>query len=268
MDYYQLLGLNKNASPADIKSAYRKQAMQHHPDKGGDAQQFAKINEAYDTLKDPQRKAAYDSPPQQQFNFRNQNVPPGFEEMFRGFGFDPRRPMRNKSITIAHTLTLLEVFEGKTIIANYKLHSGRQETLEINIPPGVQHNDTVSFGGYGDDSINGIPRGDLMLRIRVKNDPIWQRDGDNLMRILDVDIFDCILGGKMDFRTLDDRLLSINIPPATDSGTVLSIGGYGLPNHQTRKRGNIYIKIKTKTPRIKSKGLVKQLRSIQQELNK
>ena len=91
---------------------------------------------------------------------------------------------------------------------------------------------------------------------------------NNLLCIINVDVFDCILGGKVDLKTLDGSSLSINIPPATNAGTVLSVGGYGLPDVSTGKRGNIYVKIKTKTPRIKSKSIVKQIRAIQAELNK
>jgi len=268
MDHYNTLGVARTASDSEIKSAYRRLAMQHHPDKGGDSQKFAQINEAYEVLKDPQRRAEYDNPQPQGFNFRSSDVPPGFEDIFSQFGFrQQRRPVQNRNVTIAHTIELADVLTGKSVITKYNLQSGRVETLEINIPPGVKNNDTVRFAGYGDDSIRGIPRGDLIMKIRIKRNKDWDREDNNLLTVLEVDVFDCILGGKADLRTLEGSLLSISIPPSTNSGTVLSIGGYGLPDVNTGRRGNIYVKIKTKTPRIKSKKLVKQLRAIQKELN-
>ena len=268
MDYYSILGVNRTASDSEIKSAYRQLAMQHHPDRGGDSEKFAQINEAYEVLKDPQRKSAYDNPQPQGFNFRTGNMPPNFEDLFAQFGFNRQRQMQNRNVQISHTIELEDVFKGKSVITKYNLQSGRTETLEINIPRGVKNNDVVHFKGYGDDSIPNIPRGDLILKIRVKKHQKWERDENNLMCIIAVDVFDCILGGKVDLKTLDGSSLSINIPPATNAGTVLSIGGYGLPDEKKKKRGNIYVKIKTKTPRIKSKSIVKQIRAIQQELNK
>jgi len=268
MDYYQTLGVNRTASDTEIKAAYRKLAMQYHPDRGGDSQRFSQINEAYEVLKDPQRRAQYDNPQPQGFGPNGFQGMGGFEDLFTQFGFNRRQAMQNRNVQIGHTIELLDVFTGKSVITKYTLQSGRTETLEINIPAGVKNNDVVKFRGYGDDSIRGLPRGDLILKIRVKKHPKWERDENNLMCVIAVDVFDCILGGKVDLKTLDDSTLSINIPPATNAGTVLSIGGYGLPDINTGKKGNIYVKIKTKTPRIKSKKIVKQMRAIQQELNK
>ncbi len=268
MDYYQILGVNRTASDAEIKAAYRKLAMQYHPDRGGDSKRFSQINEAYEVLKDPQRRAQYDNPQPQGFGPNGFQGMGGFEDLFANFGFNRRQVMKNRNVQIGHTIELEDVFKGKSVITKYTLQSGRTETLEINIPPGVKHNDVVNFSGYGDDSISNIPRGDLILKIRVNKHPKWERDDSNLICVVTVDVFDCILGGKVDIKTLDNSTLSINIPPATNAGTVLSVGGYGLPDVSTGKRGNIYVKIKTKTPRIKSKGLIKQIRAIQQELNK
>ena len=268
MDYYNILGVSRTATDSEIKAAYRKLAMQYHPDRGGDSTRFAQINEAYEVLKDPQRRSRYDNPQPQGFNFNTGNMPHGFEDLFTTFGCNRRQAMQNRNVQIAHAIELEDVFKGKSVITKYNLQSGRTETLEINIPPGVKHNDVVNFRGYGDDSIQNIPRGDLILKIRVNKHPKWEREENNLLCIINVDVFDCILGGKVDLKTLDGSSLSINIPPATNAGTVLSVGGYGLPDVSTGKRGNIYVKIKTKTPRIKSKSIVKQIRAIQAELNK
>lgn len=98
-DYYQILGVNKNASDDDIKKAYRKMAMKHHPDRGGDVSTFQKVQEAYDILSDPDKKARYDNPqPEMQgFNF-GPGFPPGFEDLFSQFRghFNPFENFFNK----------------------------------------------------------------------------------------------------------------------------------------------------------------------------
>ena len=102
-DYYTELGVGKSASQDEIKRAYKKQAMQHHPDRtGGDDTRFKQINEAYSTLKDPRKRQEYDNPPQQQFNTGNPFNPGGmggFEDVFAQFGFrhpQQRQQQRNQ----------------------------------------------------------------------------------------------------------------------------------------------------------------------------
>ena len=138
MDYYSTLGINKNASDDEIRKAYKSKSMKHHPDRGGNEEEFKKVNEAYQTLKDPQKKQMYDrygtSDPQQMgggpsgwgdMNFGNGSFqfngsPQDFEEMFGSFfggGFRQRpRPPRNKNVQLKVVLTLKEILEGKQLI--------------------------------------------------------------------------------------------------------------------------------------------------------
>jgi len=270
MDPYSTLGVGRTASDSEIKSAYRRLAMKHHPDKGGDSQKFAQINEAYEVLKDPQRRAEYDNP-QPQFNGFN-NVPPGFEDIFAnafGAGFRQQqyqRPVRNKNITIGHTLTLEEVYTGKTVFANYSLSNGRIEKLEMNIPPGVDHNSTVVFRGYGDDVIPNVPRGDLILKVRVRKHPIWVKDGLNIMKNQKVDAIDCILGTEVQIDMPNQKSVVLKIPAGTKTGTTFSIGGYGIPNRNTGKTGNVYVSIEADIPKLKSNKLIKELRAFKDKM--
>ena len=269
MDHYNTLGVSKNASDSEIKSAYRRLAMEHHPDKtGGDDTRFKQINEAYDTLKDPERRAAYDNPQPQGFNFRSTDVPPGFEDIFsQAFGFN-RRPVKNRDIHIAHTLTLEEVFTGKTVIANYNLRNGKLETIEMNIPPGVDNNSSVRFKGYGENEIPNLPRGDLILKIRTKPHPVWTRDGMNIMKAEYVNAIDLILGTDIAVKLPNDKHINLKIPTATKTGTTFSVGGYGLPNIKTGKQGNVYIRIEAEIPKLKSNKLAKELKAFRNKLAK
>jgi DnaJ-class molecular chaperone len=116
MDYYKTLGVQRTASESDLKKAYKKLSMQHHPDRGGDAEKFKQVSEAYSTLKDPQKRQQYDTPQQQQ---QSQGFGPngfqgmgGFEDLFGQFGFNPNvnrqqnQQQRNPDITIAARITL------------------------------------------------------------------------------------------------------------------------------------------------------------------
>ena len=268
MDHYNTLGVSKNASDSEIKSAYRRLAKEHHPDKnGGDDTRFKQINEAYDVLKDPQRRQQYDNPHPQGFGPNGFQGMGGFEDLFSQFGFN-RRPMKNRDVHIAHTLSLEEVYTGKTVIANYRLRNGQNETTEMNIPPGVDHNSSVRFKGYGENEIPNIPRGDLILKIRTKPHPEWARDGMNIMKSEYVNAFDLVLGTDVKVAMPNNKSVNLKIPAGTKTGTTFSIGGYGLPNIKTGKQGNVYIRIEAEIPKLKSNKQMKELKAFRSKLAK
>ncbi len=277
MDYYSILGVSKTASQDEIKNAYRHLAKQHHPDRGGDEAKFKQINEAYDTLKDPSRRAEYDSP-QPQTQFRSQqytqdpfagfdHLDPYYRNLFRNFQSQRQTRAKNRDITVSISLTLEEVFTGKSTVAKYKLFSGKTEIANVNIPAGVSTGDKIRFGQLGDNSLRGIPRGDLIVIVKVKADPRWRRDGNNLHKTIKVNIFDLLLGTSVDFYTIDSKLIKLNIKKATKSGTVLSLNGYGLPNLNNNQRGNIYVKVEAIIPNINDEEILNKLRNIKDEIN-
>ena len=194
MDYYELLGVSRDASEKELKSAFKNKAMQHHPDKGGNPDTFKQINEAYQTLSDKEKRQMYDqygtADPQQlnqnqEFHFNSGNFQDVFSQMFGdqnpfGFGFQQRRPQRNKDIRLNYTISLKEAYTGTATTISYKLPSGKQEILEVKIPAGVDENSQVKFQGYGDNSIQGLPRGDLIVSLRIKMPSNWRRDRQNM----------------------------------------------------------------------------------------
>ena len=152
MDYYSTLGVSKNASDKELKQAYKKASMQHHPDRGGDENKFKEINEAYSTLKDPQKRQQYDNP-QPQFNSQNMGGMGGFEDLFAQFGFRQQQQQRNPDITIVADITLEECISGKQLLATYRLRNGKEETVDITIPPGANDGNMVRYQGLGEQII-------------------------------------------------------------------------------------------------------------------
>ena len=266
MDYYSILGIPRTASDKDIRKAYKKQSMQHHPDRGGDEEKFKQVNEAYSTLKDPQKRAEYDNP-RQQFNFNSHdfNGRHPFDDLFGNF--NQHRTPRNRDIRLVAAIDLKDVVLGKHLILQYKLNSGKMEVVQVDIPAGAKHGDTIKFHGLGDDGHPRYPRGDLDVKIKVSKIKDWDRDGNNLITKKSVNVFDLLLGCAIIVKTLDSKSVQLKIPKGTKSGQIFSIGGYGIPDLNTGKRGNLFVSIESEMPIIEDQQIIDQLLHIKQSIN-
>jgi len=274
-NYYQTLGVDQNANSDEIKKAYRKLAAQHHPDRGGDTAKFQEIQEAYDTLSDPNKRSQYDNPQPQgfpggfNFNFSG-GMPPGFEEIFGQFGGNPfgfqfrqQAPQRNRTLNLNTDITLEEAYEGKEMIANVTLPSGRNQTLEVKIPKGIQDGTTLRLAGMGDDSIPSVPRGDIHLTVRIVPHPVFQRHGDDLIVSLDINAIDAILGTVQDVKTIDGRVLQVTINPGTQHGQTLAANGYGMPKMSDyRFTGRMLMNVNIRIPTDLSETQKSELKKI------
>lgn len=271
MDYYSILGVSKNASEKDIRSAYKKKSMQHHPDRGGNEEEFKKVNEAYSTLKDPQKRAAYDNP-QVRMNSSNFNgnfndaFGSNFNDMFahmfgNGFRQPHQHSRRNQDVRIKVSVNLRDVFFGKKIIASYRLRNGTEKNVDLDIPPGIREGDSVRFAGLGDDSIPGPP-GNLIVVIKIEHQPGWYRENDDLTHQIDVDCLELIVGTSKTITTPEGRTIDLKIKQGTKNGTVLSVKGYGVPNVNTHHRGNLYIRINAKIPNNLNDAQLEKIREV------
>jgi curved DNA-binding protein len=258
MDYYNTLGITKSASEADIKTAYRKMAMKHHPDRGGDEKKFKEVTEAYETLSDPQKKQMFDMgvDPNAQHTSYRQGSPfefhfntGNFEDVFSNFGFGGRPARKNKTLNVNIEVALEDILKGRVIDAEIGIPNGNKRLVNIEVPPGIESGQQIRYRGMGEHTLKDVPPGDLIVNILVKQHSVFQRQGDMLMIKKFISPWDAILGSEITIETIDKKTLTIGIPAGTQPDTVLSCRGEGLPNMRTKVRGNLLIKIQIEIPK-------------------
>jgi len=275
-DFYQKLGVSKDASQDDIKQAYRSLANKHHPDKGGDQATFKNISVAYDTLGDPQKRAEYDN---QQFNpyghsqqFGN-SFGGGFHDIFgqhSPFGdiFGRQHHMhRNRDLSLQCQVSLADSFTGKQIEASYQLPSGKQQSVVISVPAGVSHGDTIKYSGLGDDSIPGVARGSLNVTFIVEPDPVFKRVHDDIYAELEINPIEAIIGCKKQIKNIIGESSMLDVRAGVETGTEFAKMGGGFTNIHSGRKGRFVTMIKIKTPKINDPAIIEQLRSINDRLN-
>ncbi len=283
-NYYDVLGVNESSTSADITKAFKNLAKKHHPDRGGDESKFKEINEAHDTLKDPQKRHDYDtmrkfgtSGTGGQHPFFNEDIFGDFFSGFSGgdmdfggrFNFSGRpgdtrtwrstgRQRGNRNVQVRMALSIKEAMNNNEKTINYKLPSGRDEFATVKIPAGVQHGVTFKFQGMGDDSIKNLPRGDLMVVMSVLDSDGYTRKGNDLHTDKTIDCFQAIRGYDFNLRTLDEKIIKVKVPAGTQPGTILTLRGQGMPVHKTIGiRGNLYVKVHVLIPQLSVADLKK-----------
>lgn len=284
-DYYKLLGVTRSSSQEEIAKAYKKLARKYHPDLNPDDKtaesKFKEINEAYEVLKDEEKRKLYDQlgPNWQhgqnfqgaqgfgnaQYNFGGAGgfEGAGFSDFFEtlfggargaggaggGFGADPfgnysRRQRRGRDVEAELTLTLEEVHSGgrRTITVQGQ---GGARTLEVNIPAGVRDGAKIRLAGQGDPGSGGAPSGDLYLKVRLAPHSVFAVEGSDLVYELPLAPWEAVLGDKVRVPTLDGEV-EVTIAPGTSSGRKLRLRGRGLG--PAGKRGDQYVRVAIRVP--------------------
>jgi curved DNA-binding protein len=301
-DYYKMLGVSRSASNKDIKKAYRQLARKYHPDLRPDdksaEQKLKVINEAYDVLGDPEKRAKYDrlgaswndhqarggrsggfdwsnwssqgQPGYGSFNYGDlfgQGASQGsFSDFFNTiFGASgPQSPESGISVNAPKdmvrevTISLAEASTG----AVRRLSKGNR-SLDVKIPPGAKTGTRVRISGQGPRRQDGY-QGDLYLRVRVRPDKRFERKKDNLYLRLPVDLFVAVMGGEVVVPTLDGNL-SLAVPAGSQGGQTIRLKGKGMPNlRNPRKFGDLYVRLQLQIPT----QLSDKERSLWEELNR
>ncbi|MCX8113006.1 MAG: J domain-containing protein [Bacteroidia bacterium] len=265
-DYYEILGVPRNASQEEIKKAYRRLARQYHPDAnpGNKAaeEKFKEIQEAYEVLSNPETRSKYDQlgrdwrlyeqMGQASTQGRWQDIPgfEGFSDFFRMFfGEDFLR--RNREVEYRLPVTLEELYIGgkKTIQVGGPI-------VEVPLRPGTLPTTRLRLRGRG-------PGGaDLLLYLDLQPHPIFTLKGKDLHASLEVPLYTALLGGTVEFRHLDGQRLRINIPPETPNGHTFRLRSKGWPGNPP---GDLYLSVQVRLPKQltpKEKELLEELRRL------
>jgi DnaJ-class molecular chaperone len=278
MTHYQTLGVAENASQDDIKKAYRKLAMQHHPDRNnGDDTKFKEIQIAYDAVGDEQKRQQYDMQRQNPGGIRfniNDGQHPDIEEMLRNFGFgfsrrgqDPfahmrRQTRKNQDLKVEVMVPLSSTLGAQKKTISIQNTTGKRDSVEINIPRGVRPNSTIKYPGLGDNHYGDLPRGDLYITVRINNDTDFQLHNLDLIKIIDIDAFDAIIGSKVTINRIDNKTFEMTIPAGTQQGRKFKITGQGLYAMNQNSRGNLMCIVNVIIPTNLTLEQIETIRSI------
>ena len=275
-DYYEVLGVSKNASDDEIKKAYRKLAIKYHPDKNpGDKEaeaKFKEINEAHDVLSDKQKRARYDQfghagvggagnpfgaggNPFGGFNYNGQTFNfdfggGGLDDILGsifGFGSASRRPRRGADYQTSVTISFEEAIFGTT-----KSISNDGKDLKIKIPAGIDDGMSIRLHGKGGEAPEGGEKGDLYVHIKVKPHKHLTREGAIILSEEKIDMVDAALGCEIDVETVDGKI-TMKVPAGTQSGTPFKLSGHGVPFRADGDRGPHIVTVIVETPKNLSK---------------
>lgn len=258
-DYYNILGVQPNASEDEIRSAYKKLAMKHHPDRGGDQAVFQEVQEAYSTLTDSEKRQQWEH--QRSFGSGQHggfgfsfNFGPDINEIFRGFhggahfGQGFRQPTKNRDLRTVMDLDLASTLEPQTKYVEINSPSGKR-TVEINVPRGVQSGMQMRFPGHGENTVSNIQPGDLYVEFRIKVAPGFTVNNLNLHKKAFVNCIDAILGTAVNVTGLDGKNFDLTVPPGTQPSTQFRIAQQGLWDINHPVRGDLFIEVMLEVPR-------------------
>ncbi|MBO9620941.1 MAG: J domain-containing protein [Niabella sp.] len=297
IDYYKILGLNKDASTDDIKKAYRKLARKHHPDLNPNDKEavklFQQINEANEVLSDPEKRKKYDqygadwkhaeqfeeARKQQRASGQGQAGANPFEGgEYYSYGGDEgdfsdffSSMFGNSGGASGHRQSK---FKGQDYRASlqvnlseaYKTH---QQTFTVNgkniritVPAGIENGQEIKIAGYGAPGVNGGPNGDLYITFTIHNNTPYTRKGNDLYLNIALDLYKAVLGGEETIETMDGKV-KLTIAPETQNETKVRLKGKGFPVYKKDGAfGDLYITYQVKMPKNlteKEKELFKEL---------
>lgn len=274
IDYYKILEIDKSATEADIKKAYRKLARKYHPDlnpNDKDAERkFKELNEANEVLSNPENRKKYDQygehwehgeeyekARQQQQRYQNTGGQQSggfggyggfsgggdysdfFESMFGGGGQKGSRrttAFKGQDFNAELHLDLKDVYttHKRTLTINGK-------NIRLTIPAGVENGQVIKISGQGGEGANGGPKGDLYLTFNIENHTNFKLDKHNLYATVDLDLYTALLGGETTANTFDGKV-KLTVKPGTQNGTKVKLKGKGFPVYKKEgEYGDLYI---------------------------
>lgn len=275
IDYYKILEIDKNASEADIKKAYRKLARKYHPDLNPKDEaankKFQQINEANEVLSDAEKRKKYDkygkdwahaeayekAGGQRQQTYSDQNgngqdfgsdydFSDFFSSMFGGTetqGKRRRAQFRGQDIQAEFQLNLKEAYT-----THQQVFTVNGKNIRITIPAGVENGQTIKLSGHGSEGMNGGPNGDLYITFKIHNDTHFKRMGNDLYSDAELPFYIAVLGGELIFETFEGKV-KLKVAPETQNGIKVKLKGKGFPIYKKEGSfGDLYITYQIKMP--------------------
>lgn len=249
VDYYKVLGISKDADEKAIKAAYRKLARKYHPDVNPDNKdaeaKFKEVNEANEVLSDPEKRKKYDKYGKdwkhgEEFEKAQRSQRQSSEQSFGGSDYsDFFESMFGGSRAYAGSRSSPR-FKGQDFNAELHLdlkdvYTSHQQVLTVNgekirltIPAGVEDGLVIKINEKGGPGINGGPNGDLYLKFILTNNTEFKREGNNLYKTIDIDLYTAVLGGEITVGTFDGKV-KLKIAPETQNDTKVKLKGKGFP---------------------------------------
>lgn len=286
IDYYKILGVDRNASADDIKKAYRKLARKLHPDLNPNDKEakkkFQELNEANEVLSDPEKRAKYDKygenwkhgeeyeKAQQQYqqqtggrqwsnqsgqtfytegDFSDDDFSDFFHSMFGG-GFGRRTSGGGSRVRYkgGDYQAELRLTLRQAMQTHQQTLSIDGKSIRITIPAGVADGQKIKLSGYGQPGVNGGPNGDLYITFVIEEDPLYKRLGDDIYTEMTIDLYTAVLGGEVMINTLDGQV-KMTIKPGTQPNTKLRLKGKGFPVYKKESLfGDLYVTLKVHLP--------------------
>ncbi|XRE44517.1 DnaJ-class molecular chaperone CbpA [Tenacibaculum discolor] len=279
IDYYKVLGINKKATAADIKKAYRKLARKYHPDTNPNDEEakkkFQQINEANEVLSNPENRKKYDEYGEnwqhaeayeeakkqrasqsgfgrggayQQYSssdFDGTDFSDFFNAAFGGGRSSGRRTaqFRGQDFNASLQLNIRDVYTSQKQVLTVN-----DKKIRITIPAGVENGQTIKIKGHGGEGINGGPKGDLYITFDIKPDINFKRDGANLYTEQAIDLYTAVLGGEVVINTFVDKA-KLKVKAGTQNGTKVRLKGKGFPKYKNEGQfGDLYVTYKIEIP--------------------
>lgn len=283
--YYDILGVPKRASDNEIKKAFKKKAMEFHPDHNKNdpraEEKFKDVNEAYAVLKDKDKRKQYDQFGAEGFKKRytQEDIFQGFDvnKIFQGFGFGggrppsgfeeffggrPRGPRKGQDMMSDITVTFEEAARGTEKKFSID-RGGHNKNTSVKVPPGISEGKKLRLSGKGFPGSQGGPSGDLYFKVHVLPHPIFKREGNDIVVERTVNLTDALLGIIIQVPTLEGEK-QVKVPAGTQPFTKLRLRGLGM-HSRGGDQGDLFVKIVVTYPKTLTPEQIKLIESLKEE---
>ena len=281
-NFYDVLGVQKNASEDEIKKAFRKLAVKYHPDNGGDENKFKEISEAYETLSNPDKRREYDqllmyggipgrgaAGGAYAGGAAGVNIGDILNSMFSGNGAftndwgqgfsspfgggaagGRQRSRRGDDLSLTVDVSAEDAVRGVTHKVTYRIPStGEQQAIAVSVPAGAVDGGKLRYKRRGEYGINGGERGDLVVTTHVEEHPLFKRKGADVTMELPISIYEAALGCSVDVPTPGGATVRLKVPAGTQTGKKFRFKEMGAPDVKHRgKTGALLVKVVVKVP--------------------